>query len=96
MPADRAHLAGRTDEALMADETVRDAILFNVVVIGEAAGRLPPATQARFPAVPWARLRGMRNIVAHQYFGLDHDLVLDVIRNKVPELRRTIEVALGP
>ncbi len=88
--------AGRDDDLLMSDDTVRDAILFNVVVIGEAATRLPPETQAQFPTIPWPRLRGMRNVVAHQYFGLDRDLVLDVVRNKVPELRRTLEAALGP
>lgn len=85
---------GKTDEQVFEDEVVRDAILFNLVVIGEAAARLPPDVQARFPTVPWSRIKGMRNMVAHEYFGLDRFLVLDVARHKVPELRRAIEPAL--
>jgi uncharacterized protein with HEPN domain len=85
---------GKTDAELFDDEVVRDAILFNVVVIGEAAGSLTPATQADFPSVPWSRIKAMRNMVAHEYFGLDRYLVLDVVRQKVPELRHAIEPAL--
>jgi uncharacterized protein with HEPN domain len=38
----------------------------------------------------------MRNVLAHEYFGVDRGLVLDTVRNKVPELRRALEVALAP
>jgi uncharacterized protein with HEPN domain len=84
------------DERLFSDETVRDAILFNIVVIGEAAARTPLDVQGAWPEVPWARMKAMRNIVAHQYFGLDRGLVLDVVRKKVPDLLRALEPAAGP
>ena len=88
--------AGRDDDLLVSDEIVRDAILYNIVVIGEAASRLPPQVQAEFPSIPWSRIRAMRNVLAHEYFGVDRGLVLDTVRNKVPELRRALEVALAP
>jgi uncharacterized protein with HEPN domain len=88
--------SGRSDEQLVADEIVRDALLYSIVVIGEAASRIPPDVQARFPTISWARIEGMRNVLAHEYFGIDQGLVLDTVRNKVPELRRTLEAALNP
>lgn len=88
--------SGRDDDLLVSDEIVRDAILYNIVVIGEAASRLPPQVQAEFPSIPWSRIRAMRNVLAHEYFGVDRGLVLDTVRNKVPELRRALEVALAP
>jgi len=88
--------SGRSDEQLVADEIVRDALLYSIVVIGEAASRIPPDVQARFPTISWARIKGMRNVLAHEYFGIDQGLVLDTVRNKVPELRRTLDAALNP
>lgn len=88
--------SGRDDDQVMSDEIVRDAILYNIVVIGEAAAALTRGgIEARLPAIPWSRLRAMRNILAHEYFGVDRDLVIEVVRRKVPELRLAIEAALG-
>jgi uncharacterized protein with HEPN domain len=88
--------SGRSDQELVTDEIVRDALLYSIVVIGEAASRNPSEVQARFPTIAWARIKGMRNVLAHEYFGVDQGLVLDTVRSKVPELRQAIEVALTP
>jgi uncharacterized protein with HEPN domain len=88
--------SGRSDDQVMSDEIVRDAILYNIVVIGEAAAALSRGgIEAQLPAIPWSRIRAMRNILAHEYFGVDRDLVLEVVRRKVPELRQAIEAALA-
>ena len=55
--------SGRDDDQLMSDEIVRDALLYSIVVIGEAASRIPPDVQAAFPTIAWARIRAMRNIL---------------------------------
>ncbi len=89
-------VSGRDDDQVMSDEIVRDAILYNIVVIGEAAAQLlRGGIEAQLPAIPWSRIRAMRNILAHEYFGVDRDLVLEVVRRKVPELRQAIEAALA-
>lgn len=84
------------DDRLVADEVLLDAILFNIVVIGEAATKTPAEIQARWPSVPWSRIKAMRNLVAHEYFGVDRGIVLDVVRRKIPELIRTLGPAVGP
>ena len=64
--------------------------------VGEAAAQLSRVgIEALLPAIPWSRIRGMRNMLAHEYFGVDRDLVLEVIRHKIPELRQAIEAALA-
>jgi len=51
-----------------------DAVIKNLTVIGEAAGRVPASVVAASPQIPWARMRAMRNVVVHEYFGIDDDL----------------------
>ena len=88
--------SGRDDDEVMSDEIVRDAILYNIVVIGEAASALTRGgIERQLPAIPWSRIRAMPNILAHEYFGVDRDLVIEVVRRKVPELREAVQAALG-
>jgi uncharacterized protein with HEPN domain len=57
-----------------------------VFVIGEAAARLPDDWKNRLPNVPWRKIVGLRNLLAHGYWVIDVDELWDVARNKVPEL----------
>lgn len=68
------------------DERTVDAVLKCLAVIGEAASRLPDSVTARYPSVPWKDLRGMRNIVIHEYFGVSLDVVWRTATVDVPEL----------
>lgn len=61
--------------AFKSDERTRDAVVWNFAVIGEAARLVPREIEDRFPDVPWASMRGMRNIVIHEYFGTDAEIV---------------------
>ena len=70
---------------------VFDAVLQNLMVIGEAAKRTPDEIRARLPSVPWRAIAGLRDIVAHGYFSLDRDLIWDTARNKVPSLKAEID-----
>ncbi len=60
-----------TLERFARDEKTIEAVCFALIVIGEAAARISEADQARAPEVPWRKMRAMRNIAAHEYFGLD-------------------------
>ncbi len=63
-----------------------DAVLRNLAVIGEAVRALPTETRDLFPDVPWAAISGLRNIVIHEYFRVDRELILDIVDNQLVPL----------
>ena len=73
-------------DAFSANPMLHDAVLYNFVVIGEAASHVPPDVQARHPTVPWRDIRGMRNFVAHVYHGVNDEIVWDTITDDLPPL----------
>jgi len=60
-----------------------DAVVRNLEVIGEAAGKLPPEIKARSPEIEWPKIVALRNILAHEYFGVNTKIVWDVVQNKL-------------
>lgn len=79
-----AAVHGFTFEAFEADRLRRDAVRFNMMVIGEAAGTLPVEVQQRYPQVPWQEMRGMRNIIAHSYFSVSDTIIWDTVEQELP------------
>jgi uncharacterized protein with HEPN domain len=63
-----------------------DAVLRNLAVIGEAVRSLPGETRDAIPDVPWAAIAGLRNIVVHEYFRVNPDLILDILDNQLSSL----------
>jgi len=89
------HRAGGDRWAVLGDPKTRDAILWNLLILGEAAKQVPNEITERHPAVEWRRIAGFRDVLAHGYFGLDDDILWDVISNKVPQVLEAVEIALG-
>ncbi|MBN1192257.1 MAG: DUF86 domain-containing protein [Coriobacteriia bacterium] len=78
---------GISDEALVAESTTtRGAVLYQFMILGEAANNVPDGWKERYPDVDWSRIVGMRNVVAHYYFGLADQMVIDTVRTDVPVL----------
>jgi len=80
------YTAEMTFEAFRADERTVDAVVRNLTVIGEAARYLPPEVEARYPEIPWARMRGIRNFVVHEYFGVDVGILWETAKRNLPPL----------
>ena len=73
-------------EAFKQSNITIDAVLRNIEILGEAAHHVPDSVAALAPEIPWRQIRGMRNILAHQYFGADVDTVWNTITVNIPPL----------
>jgi uncharacterized protein with HEPN domain len=76
------------------DEKTIDAVLRNLEVIGEAAKNIPDDLRAKIP-VDWKRMAGLRDVLIHEYFGIDLDIIWDVVQTKIPELHRQVSLYLS-
>jgi uncharacterized protein with HEPN domain len=81
---------GISAKKLRQNKLVIDAVTRNLEIIGEAAKHIPAAIKKKYPDVEWKKIAGLRNILAHEYFGVDKDVLLDIIANKIPELKKEI------
>jgi uncharacterized protein with HEPN domain len=91
------HAGGLDATALAANPRQRDAALFRISVIGEAATHLPAELVALAPEIPWQRVHGMRNHLVHGYWQIDLDTVADTVKHDLTPLRsaamRLIQIA---
>ncbi|WMY77862.1 HepT-like ribonuclease domain-containing protein [Citricoccus sp. I39-566] len=71
-------------------EMAEDAIERNLQIIGEAVNHLPEDIPGAHPEVPWPQVRGFRNILVHQYFGVDVEVVRDVVETHLPPLAEAL------
>ncbi len=85
-----AQAVGLTRERFLADETLRRAFVRSLEIVGEAAKKVPEEFRARHPSVEWRAMAGMRDRLLHDYFGVDYELVWDVVHNRIPGLRRQV------
>jgi uncharacterized protein len=82
------------EAAVDADEKTLYAVLHALQYIGEAVSRLPNDITDLAPEVPWAKIRAMRNLIAHDYAGIDTGIVGKTIKQRLPELRAAVETIL--
>lgn len=79
---------GMDKEAFLQSETLRRAFVRALEVIGEATKKLPPRVREQHPQIQWRAMAGMRDRLIHGYFGVDYELVWDVVENKIPDLKK--------
>jgi uncharacterized protein with HEPN domain len=86
----RDHLAGGEF-----DRKTSDAVLYNLVVIGEAAARIGEEARQRAPEIPWTKIVGLRNLVTHEYFRVDLEVIQDIVDSSLEPLATTVRRLVG-
>ena len=81
-------------DAFFVDSKTLDAVVRNLIIIGEAARMLPLEVQQKYRKVPWAQMRAMRNIVVHEYFGVDETIIWTTVKDDLPPLVPLLEQIL--
>jgi uncharacterized protein with HEPN domain len=82
-------------KAFFEDSMVQDAVIRNLEVIGEAVRSLPPELKRRHPEIPWRSITALRNVLIHEYFGVDLEIVWRVVQRRIPTLKRHVEAMLA-
>ncbi|MGH9835583.1 MAG: HepT-like ribonuclease domain-containing protein [Blastocatellia bacterium] len=80
--------------AFLKDETLKRAYVRSIEVIGEAVKQIPDNLRQKYAGIEWRSIAGMRDRLIHGYFGVDYDIVWDVIANKIPVLDKEIKEIL--
>ena len=91
----RSYTAGFTFPAFQEDRKTVDAVLRNLEVIGEAIKQLPAAVRDQYPDVPWRKIAGLRDILIHEYFGVDLEVIWDLVTDKLSELEARVKEILA-
>lgn len=82
-------------EAFFASEELQDAVIRNAEVIGEAAKRVSTESRQQMPSLDWKSICGMRDVLIHDYIGVDLDEVWNVASSRIPELQSVLEQFLA-
>jgi len=64
---------------------VVDAIIRNFEIIGEASKNITPEIKDKYPEIPWKKMYGLRNLIAHEYFGIDYEMIWEISKNNLPQ-----------
>ena len=90
----RHYTGGLSLQAFTADTRTFDAVIRNLEIIGEAAKQIPEDIRSLRPEVEWKRVGRLRDILIHQYFGVDAQIVWDIVQNKLAPLEQAIRALL--
>lgn len=89
------YMAGQTLPELQQNEMAAQALLYNFVIIGEAARNIPPEIQQRHPEIAWRDVISTRNVAAHEYFQLELEILWDTIQEDLPILATQLQNLLN-
>ena len=77
------------------EKLIQNAVIRSIEVIGEAVKNLPIDFRSRYTKIPWNKIAGMRDKLIHNYFGVDLDRIWDVVKEDIPELKKSIREILA-
>ena len=81
---------GLTQDDFQSDEKTTDAVARNLEIIGEAAGRLPEDFTDQHSEIEWIKIIGLRNRIVHEYFGVDLQIIWEIIKKDLPTFKKSL------
>ena len=91
-----SYVEGLTKEAFLQSTQLQDSVIRRIEIIGEAARRISLETRAANPGIPWNEMIGIRNLMIHDYDGVDLEIVWQTIQQDLPSLIAQIESLTPP
>jgi len=82
-------------DKFLEDDTLKRAFVRSIEIIGEASKKVTPEMKEKYPKVEWKALAGMRDRLIHGYFGVDYEIIWDVVQQKIPTLRQQIQAIIN-
>lgn len=82
----RQHVEGKSKEEVIHDEVLCRAVVRSIEIIGEASKKIDDEFKVVHHHIEWKKMAGARDKLIHDYFGIDYDIVWDIIENKIPDL----------
>ena len=83
--------AGLNEAQFRTDEVLQGFVAYQLMILGEAAFKMPQNVRARFPEIPWKSIEGMRHVLVHGYFSIDLDSIWGVVQRDLPVLKPRLE-----
>ena len=90
-----SYVDGMEEEDVRKDSKTQDAIIRNLEIIGEAVKNIPGEFREKNSSVPWKEMAGLRDILIHNYFGVDLDILIDVVFVELPEVKSAMTRITG-
>jgi uncharacterized protein with HEPN domain len=82
-------------DTFMAETQWQDATIRQLEIVGEATKRLSPELRSLYPSIPWRRIAGLRDVLIHDYFGVDMEAVWQIATAQAPALAEQVEAILA-
>ena len=82
---------GKTYDDFIQNDLLVDGVVRNLEVIGEAVKNIPASFRKKYSSIEWRKIAGLRDILIHEYFGIDYEILWDIVKNKIPELENQMK-----
>jgi len=89
------YIGTKTYKEFISDEILIDGVIRNLEIIGEAVKNVPEVFKKKYPDIEWRKIAGLRDILIHEYFGVDFQILWDIVKNKIPKLNEELQGILN-
>ena len=81
------YVLSKSFQQFSSDSLLVDGVIRNLAIIGEAVKNIPAEIRRKYPDIEWKKIAGLRDLLVHQYSGINDAIIWDIVSNKLPELK---------